>query len=251
MISTGQWPLNRPTAFLPRNLRRNLRAMPPLDASELWPVQERAIESLERSLVAGRLASPGANGHRQRQDLHGLQPDLPSHQARRERAACSFSVDLRQPGMSGPCASSRALNGSRRSAQVHRALQRAASPVGARSTTVSRVCIATIQRVYSMLKGEELDPQLEELSGFELPLTGTEPPPVEYNPDVPIETFDFIITDECQPLHLQPPGGRCWTTSTPSSSVSPRHSLPGRPIGFFQQNAGHGIQPPASGGPTT
>ena len=24
-----------------------------------------------------------------------------------------------------------------------------------------------------------------------------EPPPVEYNPDVPIETFDFIITDEC------------------------------------------------------
>ena len=30
-----------------------------------------------------------------------------------------------------------------------------------------------------------------------MPHTGTEPPPVEYNPDVPIETFDFIITDEC------------------------------------------------------
>ena len=32
---------------------------------------------------------------------------------------------------------------------------------------VSRVCIATIQRVYSLLKGEELDPELEELSGFD------------------------------------------------------------------------------------
>jgi Type III restriction enzyme, res subunit len=25
----------------------------------------------------------------------------------------------------------------------------------------------------------------------------SEPPPVVYNPNVPIETFDFIITDEC------------------------------------------------------
>ena len=67
----------------------------------------------------------------------------------------------------------------------------------ARVDDVSRVCIATIQRVYSMLKGEELDPQLEELSGFDLAPAKGEPPPVEYNPDVPIETFDFIITDEC------------------------------------------------------
>ena len=67
----------------------------------------------------------------------------------------------------------------------------------ARIDPVSRVCIATIQRVYSMLKGEEFDPLLEEKSGFDLPSTGTETPPVEYNPDVPIETFDFIIIDEC------------------------------------------------------
>ena len=31
---------------------------------------------------------------------------------------------------------------------------------------VSRVCIATIQRVYSILKGEELNPGLEEFSGY-------------------------------------------------------------------------------------
>ena len=62
---------------------------------------------------------------------------------------------------------------------------------------MSRVCIATIQRVYSMLRGEELDPELEELSGFDLASSRRQPAPVEYNPDIPIETFDFIITDEC------------------------------------------------------
>ena len=62
---------------------------------------------------------------------------------------------------------------------------------------VSRVCISTIQRVYSILKGEELDPEMEERSGFDAAMLQREPAPIEYNPDVPIETFDVIITDEC------------------------------------------------------
>ena len=62
---------------------------------------------------------------------------------------------------------------------------------------VSRVCISTIQRAYSILKGEELAPELEELSGFDTAALQREPAPVEYNPDVPIDTFDVIITDEC------------------------------------------------------
>ena len=66
-----------------------------------------------------------------------------------------------------------------------------------RINPVSRVCIATIQRVYSILKGEDLAPELEELSGFDAAALHREPAPVEYNPDIPIETFDVIITDEC------------------------------------------------------
>ncbi|PYJ79184.1 MAG: restriction endonuclease subunit R, partial [Verrucomicrobia bacterium] len=62
---------------------------------------------------------------------------------------------------------------------------------------VSRVCISTIQRLYSMLKGEELDPELDEASGERIAALFKEPLPVVYNPAVPIETFDFIITDEC------------------------------------------------------
>ena len=36
------------------NLRHGLRKMPALDATGLWPVQERAIRKLEESLAAGR-----------------------------------------------------------------------------------------------------------------------------------------------------------------------------------------------------
>src|SRR5438874_52168 len=33
---------------------------------------------------------------------------------------------------------------------------------------VSRVCISTIQCLYSMLRGEEIDPEIDERSGYEL-----------------------------------------------------------------------------------
>jgi type I restriction enzyme R subunit len=63
---------------------------------------------------------------------------------------------------------------------------------------VSRICITTIQRLYSMLKGEEeFDSELEEKSGFDLSIIDDKPRDVVYNPKIPIETFDFIITDEC------------------------------------------------------
>ena len=62
---------------------------------------------------------------------------------------------------------------------------------------VSRVCISTIQRVYSMLKGEkQLDATCEEKSAFEDNYS-LEPAPVEYNKKIPISMFDVIIVDEC------------------------------------------------------
>jgi type I restriction enzyme R subunit len=62
---------------------------------------------------------------------------------------------------------------------------------------VAKVCISTIQRLYSMLKGEELDPELDELSGSTLEMLRRPPEPITYNPAIPIETFDIIVTDEC------------------------------------------------------
>ena len=85
--------------------------------------------------------------------------------------------------------------------------------------SVARVTVATIQRVYSILRGEaELPEEADELSGFEAARAILPPLPaargegrgegqrgqpgqrsvdVAYNPAFPVETFDFIVTDEC------------------------------------------------------
>ena len=61
----------------------------------------------------------------------------------------------------------------------------------------SQVCISTIQRLYSILKGEELDETLEEENPNEKVWQKKEPMPVEYTAKNPIEQFDFVIIDEC------------------------------------------------------
>jgi len=64
--------------------------------------------------------------------------------------------------------------------------------------TVSRVCITTVQRLYSMLSGEaDLDESLEEQSFYDTFGASAPPKEVAYNPQFPIEYFDFIVTDEC------------------------------------------------------
>ena len=64
---------------------------------------------------------------------------------------------------------------------------------------VCRVTICTIQRLYSILRGEELAEGADDLSGAELAaaLGSTRTRDIAYNPAVPIEKFDFIVTDEC------------------------------------------------------
>ena len=57
------------------------------------------------------------------------------------------------------------------------------------------VCISTIQRLYSILKDEELDTSAEEENPNEY-WQPKEPMPVVYNEKYPIETFDFIVIDE-------------------------------------------------------
>ena len=60
----------------------------------------------------------------------------------------------------------------------------------------AQVCISTIQRMYSILKGKELDESLEDNSSYESKIID-KPVDVAYTPNFPIETFDFIIIDEC------------------------------------------------------
>ena len=64
---------------------------------------------------------------------------------------------------------------------------------------VARVVITTIQRLYSMLRGDpDLDPSLEQGSPFDtLGGLAHAPVPVAYTPALPIETFDVVFVDEC------------------------------------------------------
>jgi len=61
----------------------------------------------------------------------------------------------------------------------------------------AQVCISTIQRMYSILKGEELDSSLEERNPAEQYTRPKESLPVVYNSKIPPEFFDLIIIDEC------------------------------------------------------
>ncbi len=60
----------------------------------------------------------------------------------------------------------------------------------------SQVYISTIQRMYSILRGTELDESAEEINPNEF-AQNSKPALIQYNEKVPIEFFDFIVIDEC------------------------------------------------------
>ena len=61
----------------------------------------------------------------------------------------------------------------------------------------SQVCISTIQRLYAILKGAELEESAEEENPNERKFEANEIPPIAYDAKLPIEFFDFIVIDEC------------------------------------------------------
>ncbi|WP_339648988.1 type I restriction-modification enzyme R subunit C-terminal domain-containing protein [Halopseudomonas pelagia] len=63
--------------------------------------------------------------------------------------------------------------------------------------TDTQVSISTIQRMYSLLKGEELDEAVEESPLSVSSVLNKTPLPVVYNQKIPPEFFDFIVIDEC------------------------------------------------------
>ena len=60
----------------------------------------------------------------------------------------------------------------------------------------ARVVICTIQRMFSMLNGRDLPAEADEESTEGLENLFQEPEPIGYQPGIPIETFDIVVTDE-------------------------------------------------------
>lgn len=61
----------------------------------------------------------------------------------------------------------------------------------------AQVCICTIQRMYSILQGRELDPSAEDEDPAESTSHRKKPMPVVYSGKLPPEFFDFMVIDEC------------------------------------------------------
>jgi type I restriction enzyme R subunit len=179
----------------PDTLRARLRQMPPLDPRGLRDCQIEAIAGLEKSLAEDR---PRA--------LIQLATG-----AGKTFTACSFSWRLIRAA--GARRILFLVDRNNLGDQTLKEFQNFHPPGAANRFTDTyivqhlhgpridpdaKVVITTIQRLYSLLRGKELAEEDEERSGFEQwQGEDGEPLPLAYNPDIPIETFDFIITDEC------------------------------------------------------
>jgi type I restriction enzyme R subunit len=61
----------------------------------------------------------------------------------------------------------------------------------------AKVVISTIQRMYSVLAGEPIDESAEDTSLNEVQQTAAQAKLLRYSAAVPVESFDFIVIDEC------------------------------------------------------
>ncbi|MDH5348472.1 MAG: DEAD/DEAH box helicase family protein, partial [Nitrospira sp.] len=175
-------------------LRGRLRTLPPLSTTGLWPAQVTAINNLEKSLAQDRprsLIQMATGSGKTFTAINFIYRLIKFAGARR----VLFLVDRGNLGD-----------------QTLKEFQQYVSPynnfkfteefivqrlAGNTLDTTARVCISTIQRMYSMLKGRELSDEDEEASVSGLERLFKQPEPIDYNPAIPIETFDIIVTDEC------------------------------------------------------
>ncbi|HST19784.1 MAG TPA: type I restriction-modification enzyme R subunit C-terminal domain-containing protein [Blastocatellia bacterium] len=195
----AQWlkakPLESEQSSKPSTLRSRLRAMPPFEQGNLWDAQFKAVRNLEISLRDDRpraLIQMATGSGKTFTAVTAAYRFIKHADAQR----ILFLVDRGNLGR-----------------QSLKEFQQYTTPDDGRKFTelyniqhltsnsinpVSRVVISTIQRLYSMLQGKELDPEAEEGSQYD---TGaaliSEPVPVAYNPALPIEFFDIIFIDEC------------------------------------------------------
>ena len=177
-------------------LRRLVQKMPALPRGKLWDVQHEAIRKLERSLADGRPRSliQMATGSGKTFTAVTACHRLIKHAGARR---ILFLVDRNNLGKQTLREFTEFRNpGSAYTFAEEFVVQRLG---GNAVDSAAKVVITTIQRLYSMLKGDpEYDPANEDESLFESggPV-GDEPVPVEYTPGLPPEHFDFIVIDEC------------------------------------------------------
>ena len=176
-----------------KTLRARLKEIPKLDYKNLWDCQSQAVTNLEESFADNRpraLIQMATGSGKTFAAVTFIYRLIKFAKAKR----VLFLVDRANLGR-----------------QALREFQQYETPDDGRkftelytvqhlqSQTIDdvSVVISTIQRLFSILKGKkEFDEEGEELSEFETKPDETTVD-VEYNPNIPIGEFDFIVIDEC------------------------------------------------------
>ena len=174
-------------------LRHRLTKLPDLEETGLWPAQAVAVRNLEHSLAMNRPRAliQMATGAGKTYTAANVAYRLVKHAGARRALFLVDRANLgRQTLREFQAFTVPDLN--RKFTELYNVQHLSTNVID----PVARVTITTIQRLYSILKGEaELDPELDEHSAYDL--LPDEPVPVTYNRRVPIETFDVVIVDEC------------------------------------------------------
>ena len=181
------------------SLRERLLSMPALDKTGLRQAQIDAVENLEHSLKNNRpkaliqMATGAGKTFAATTFVYRL---LKYVDAKR----VLFLVDTKNLGEQAEQAfmGFQPNDDNRKFTELYN-VQRLSSHYIASDT---QVCISTIQRLYSILKGEALEESAEldnpeDSSWLRKQQRKTPAIPVDYTPKVPIEQFDFIVIDEC------------------------------------------------------
>jgi len=170
--------------------------LPELPEGQLWPVQVRAVERLEESFAAARrraLIQMSTGSGKTYTAVTSIYRLIKHGGARR----VLFVVDRRNLGRQALREFQQYVtpDDGRKFAELYN-VQLLAGP---RIDPAARVVIATVQRLYHLLGGgaEEIDDTEERPLCYAIADLRREPVEVEYNPGIPIETFDVIFTDEC------------------------------------------------------
>jgi type I restriction enzyme R subunit len=180
----------------PSTLRARLRAMPPVELPGLWPNKVKAIVNLEKSLFDDRpraLIQMATGTGKTLLAVTEVYRLIKFGGARRvlfvvDRANLGEQAEKEFQGFRTP-------DDNRKFNELYNVQRLTSNTIG----SSSKVVISTIQRLYSILKGEpELDPEAEEHTPMDDdPTLPKEPLPVVYSKAIPPEFFDVIFIDEC------------------------------------------------------
>jgi type I restriction enzyme R subunit len=179
----------------PATLRRRLKEqMPPLPAQRLRDCQVSAVTGLEKSLAQNKpraLVHMATGAGKTFTAITSVYRLLKFGGAKR----ILFLVDTRNLGKQAHqefMAYSPPDDG-RKFTELYNVQRLASSAVDPHA----QVVISTIQRMYSVLSGEPMDESAEDLSLNEVQQSPSQSKRVAYSAALPVETFDFIVIDEC------------------------------------------------------